>query len=31
MSLTMLLGRISYLETKEGGGVSLDEPHNASR
>jgi hypothetical protein len=26
MSLTMLLGRISYLETKEGGGVPLDDP-----
>jgi hypothetical protein len=30
MSLTMLPGRISCLEDEEGGGVPLDEPHNAS-
>jgi hypothetical protein len=31
MSLTMLHGRISYLEDKERGGDTLDEAHNASR
>ncbi len=31
MSLTMLPERISCLEDEEGGGVPLDEPHNASR
>ncbi len=30
MSLTMLPGRMSYLEAEVGGGVPLDEPHNAS-